>query len=289
MEWDIFISHASEDKVTIVRDLSNELKKYGVRVWYDEFELKIGDSLIESINNGLSQSNHGALILSHSFFEKTWTDYELKSLITKEMFDKKKILPIWYNIDKDYLMSKSLFLADKFALNSSDGVKKIALEIVKIVRPDIVNSFVAKAALQKMLAEKKYTLEKVKASDLRARDAIIHKSLPKHLVIATSLICKLSDILDEQTMLENFAKDLDYDKEFIIFNILACAFVETILNSPMDIKDSELRKQCWHYLINISLGNEQGCEKSQLDSTIKSELLKNYCSNYENIMKIDTI
>jgi histidyl-tRNA synthetase len=46
--WDVFVSHASEDKDAIARPLAKELRSRGLRVWYDEFELKIGDSLSEN-------------------------------------------------------------------------------------------------------------------------------------------------------------------------------------------------------------------------------------------------
>lgn len=42
---DLFISHSSEDKDDFVRPLANLLNEYGLKVWYDEFELKIGTSL----------------------------------------------------------------------------------------------------------------------------------------------------------------------------------------------------------------------------------------------------
>ena len=44
-EYDVFISHASEDKEEVARPLAEALRKNGLSVWYDEFELKIGDSL----------------------------------------------------------------------------------------------------------------------------------------------------------------------------------------------------------------------------------------------------
>lgn len=70
MKWDVFISHASEDKDSIVKPLAECLTKNGVKVWYDEFELKIGDSLSKSIDRGLTASNYGLVVLSESFFEK---------------------------------------------------------------------------------------------------------------------------------------------------------------------------------------------------------------------------
>ena len=57
--WDVFISHASEDKSEFVRALSRQLRAFGVKVWYDEFSLKVGDSLSRSLDKGLANSNYG--------------------------------------------------------------------------------------------------------------------------------------------------------------------------------------------------------------------------------------
>lgn len=67
MEWDLFISHASEDKEKIARPLAEALRKEGFKVWYDEFTLKIGDSLRRSIDYGLANSRYGLVILSPNF------------------------------------------------------------------------------------------------------------------------------------------------------------------------------------------------------------------------------
>jgi hypothetical protein len=81
-KYDAFISHASEDKVPFVRPIADRLVAAGFRIWYDEFELKVGDSLIESIDRGLSASRYAIVVLSEQFFQegmaKTgtgWFDY----------------------------------------------------------------------------------------------------------------------------------------------------------------------------------------------------------------------
>ena len=61
-EYDVFISHASEDKDSVVRPLALALKEKGVNVWYDEFELKIGDSLRRKIDQGLSKSRYFSIL-----------------------------------------------------------------------------------------------------------------------------------------------------------------------------------------------------------------------------------
>ena len=84
-KYDIFISHASEDKDLLVRPLAMILERLSVRVWYDEFSLKLGDSLTTSIDMGLHQSRFGLLVLSKSFLGKNWPAYEYRSLLTRQI------------------------------------------------------------------------------------------------------------------------------------------------------------------------------------------------------------
>src|SRR5690348_16534827 len=65
-KWDVFISHASEDKQEIAAPLAAKLTQRGIAVWYDDFSLKIGDSLRASIDNGLINSRYGVVILSRN-------------------------------------------------------------------------------------------------------------------------------------------------------------------------------------------------------------------------------
>lgn len=78
-QWDVFISHASEDKGNFVRPLSEALKDLGVKVWYDEFTLQPGDSLSRSIDKGLAKSKFGVVVLSKHFIKKPWPEYELRA------------------------------------------------------------------------------------------------------------------------------------------------------------------------------------------------------------------
>ena len=142
-KWDVFICHASEDKDDIARPLAKALEKYGLFVWYDEFSLKLGDSLSQSIDNGLSYSDHGVVILSHNFFNKNWTKVEINSLITKEVTTHKSIIPIWYNITQEEILIHSPILADKIAIKSSDyTLNEIAIQLVKVSRPDIFTKII---------------------------------------------------------------------------------------------------------------------------------------------------
>lgn len=136
-EYDLFISHASEDKDEFVRPLAETLENLGVRVWYDEFTLKVGDSLRKSIDHGLVRSRFGTVIISSSFCSKNWTQYELDSMVAREMNGHKMILPIWHKVTKNDVINFSPSLADKVALNTSlNSIEEIAGQLAEVILAD---------------------------------------------------------------------------------------------------------------------------------------------------------
>ena len=135
MIYDVFISHASEDKDAVVRPLANALKDRGIVVWYDEFEMKIGDSLRRKIDKGLANSKFGIVIISRDFIRKGWTNYELDGIITRSVSGEQVLLPIWHNITKQEVIDYSPSLADKVARNTAiNTIEEIADEITELIR-----------------------------------------------------------------------------------------------------------------------------------------------------------
>lgn len=133
-QFDVFISHASDDKEAVVRPLATALQAAGLRVWYDEFELKIGDSLRRKIDKGLANSRFGVVVLSRAFLTKGWTNYELDGLVTRAVSGEQVLLPIWHNITKQEVVAFSPSLADKLARNTATHtVEEIAAEIVQVI------------------------------------------------------------------------------------------------------------------------------------------------------------
>ena len=132
--YDAFICHASEDKEQIARPLAEALKTRGFYIWYDEFTLKVGDSLRRMIDQGLVNSKYGIVILSPDFFQKAWPQYELDGLITREIHGENVILPVWHKVEKEDVMGYSPSLADKIAAVTNDKtVAEVADELVKVL------------------------------------------------------------------------------------------------------------------------------------------------------------
>jgi len=134
IEYDVFISHASEDKEIFVSDFANHLQELGVNVWYDQFSLKWGDSLRKSIDKGLANSRFGIVIISKSFMAKQWTEYELNGLVAGEIEGTHRILPIWHEVSKSEVFKFSPSLADKLAMNTTQyTISEIAEQLLPLL------------------------------------------------------------------------------------------------------------------------------------------------------------
>jgi hypothetical protein len=133
--WDVFVSHASEDKQAVAEPLADALRAKGLKVWLDTTELGIGDSLRRKIDYGLAHSTFGVVILSKSFFAKGWPQYELDGIIGLSVNGQQRMLPIWHEISRDEIAKQSPSLVDRIARNTTvSAVAEIAEEIAEVVR-----------------------------------------------------------------------------------------------------------------------------------------------------------
>jgi predicted transcriptional regulator len=111
----------------------------GLKVWFDIFILRIGDSLRRKINKGLKESQYGVVILSENFFSKEWPQKELDGLTALETGSRKVILPVWHDVDSRRIRDFSPILADRVGISTSRGIVHVAHEIYSHIKvpPDV--------------------------------------------------------------------------------------------------------------------------------------------------------
>jgi TIR domain-containing protein len=133
MQRDIFLSHAFEDKA-VAREIASGLRANGRTVWFDEQELVLGDSLRRKISEGLAASRVGVVVLSHSFFKKEWTRWELDGLTARLMAGESNVvLPVWHEISDEDVRRFSPPLADLMAVRTSEGVEVVVAQIEAVM------------------------------------------------------------------------------------------------------------------------------------------------------------
>lgn len=90
----VFLSHSSQDR-EFVEKLAIRLSRAGVDVWYDKWEIRVGDSVAEKIENGISVSDSFVAVLSEHSVKSPWVRKELDAAIAEEIGRKGAyILPV---------------------------------------------------------------------------------------------------------------------------------------------------------------------------------------------------
>jgi hypothetical protein len=253
-KYNVFISHASEDKDLIARPIADALSRYGLRVWFDELTLSLGDSLTRSIDMGLAASEYGVVILSPAFFAKNWPEYEFRGLVAKEMRGKKVILPIWHKVDIDEVIQDSPTLADKIAVNTGHKtVDEIALEVIGIIRPDLLTKIHNRIAyLQSSTAIQSIPLEKIYLTPLK------HKELPPSLIGRIRLIrAALLGVYTHSMKfwIDGFRGDAHPSREIAWWEHIASCYLEYIRMT--DLGSAEQHKTVFSILISLRMGEPE--------------------------------
>jgi hypothetical protein len=198
--WDVFISHASEDKINLVEPLAKTLERLGIRVWYDGFSLGAGNLLSDTINRGLENSIFGLLIISPDFLAKKWTRYEADYLLKREKEAETMILTLWHNVEYEQVRAWSPELADRVPIRTRKrNLADTALELIRVVKPDVLTNVHKRVASLKQSASAK--TKKVLAKDLHPAP-IQHTSLSDELLIRIRLI--------RATLLSVYPHSFDY-------------------------------------------------------------------------------
>lgn len=277
-KYDLFISHASEDKDAIVRPLATILERLSVRVWYDEFSLQLGDSLTASIDKGLQESRYGLVVLSKAFLSKKWPEYEYRSLMTREIDGERVILPLWYDVTKDDIKNFSLYLADIKALPiSRANFGKIVPAILKVVRPDIYQERRMQGVLRKAVAEGTHQMAKMseikrattKQSKLTKQQLIRSKAV--YYGIGRHLKSNFDDYVDQYEL------DVVPERELQSWEIMNACYLEMLeRHADATVRD---REDYFKVLVALSVGWSEIAGVQLSDGEIK-ELAALWKENY---------
>ena len=277
-KYDIFISHASEDKDSLVRPLAMILERLSVRVWYDEFSLKLGDSLTTSIDIGLQESRFGLLVLSKSFLGKNWPDYEYRSLLTRQIDGDKVILPLWYGVTKEDVKKYSLYLADIKAVSiTKDNYKAVIALILRVVRPDIWQEMRMRGVLRKVVVEGTPGVTKLSAikKETKKQSKLSPQQYIRSKAVYYGIGRHLKQTFDEHV--EQYELDVVPERELQTWEIMNACYLE-MLERHVNATDRD-REDYFKVLIALSVGWSEVKDVQLGDDEIE-ELVTLWKENY---------
>lgn len=88
-QFDVFLSHSSKDK-DIVRELAVRLKRDDLRVWFDEWEIALGDPIFSKVEAGLINSRILILSMSGNAFGSDWTILESQTVRFRDPLNRER-------------------------------------------------------------------------------------------------------------------------------------------------------------------------------------------------------
>jgi hypothetical protein len=124
----IFLSHTSIDK-PFVEKLAVELKRLGVNVWFDKWEIKVGDSITWKIEDGIKNNEFLGIVLSPEALASAWVKSEIGAAWSKQMKNKNfTVLPIFYRS-----CEIPMFLADRRYADFRDDYQRGFVELAGVL------------------------------------------------------------------------------------------------------------------------------------------------------------
>jgi hypothetical protein len=286
--WDVFVCHASEDKAAFVEPLAAALAEFGLKVWYDRFTLSLGDSLSRSIDEGLARSRFGLVVLSPSFLDKRWPEYELRGLTAREIAGRTVILPIWYKIAKEDILRFSPPLADKLAIDSTGLTPlQIAVKVIELIRPELFQRIARRRALLEMRQDAK--VEFSDPTTIRSSPTQ-HTTLPPDLVgrirlVRASLLQAWPGSMG--SWLDDFKRDSHPSCEVAVWEHIASVYAEYCALHPE--LTSEQHKQLFEIILMIDCTDANSETLKTASSNLPLHALEEVLQSYRSKLPLNDV
>ena len=232
--WDVFISHASEDKAQLVRPLADALQEYGVKVWFDTFNLRPGLNLSQSIDAGIAGAEFGIVVLSPYFITKKWPLLEFDAL-SKRQAQGDRLIALWHNLPSDKRPDWTRSLDPEKALDTAElPLTALTMRILEWVRPDLarfIQRKLAYQALQERRARGEFKTVTKQYGELEIRDRLIDR-LPPALVNRVDLVRAVLAEVNPHSLeywLDGFMRDYRPEVNIADWERIAAMYQEAIL------------------------------------------------------------
>jgi|APEBP8051072266_1049373.scaffolds.fasta_scaffold11247_2 hypothetical protein len=130
----IFISYSHKNK-EFVDKLAMQLVARNVNIWLDRWELSLGDSLVDKVQDAVDGASALLVIMSKASTESEWCKKELSSGLLRELEEKRVVvMPVLLEHCEIPLFARGKLYAD-FRSNFDDGLRTIVEGIAKVTNP----------------------------------------------------------------------------------------------------------------------------------------------------------
>ena len=128
----LFVCYSHADK-EFVDKLAHALVENKARVWVDRWELSVGDSLVQRVQDAISEADALLVILSKASVKSEWCKKELSAGLMRELTEKRVlVLPVLIEDCEVPLLLKEKIHAD-FREDFEEGLAQILEATAKVI------------------------------------------------------------------------------------------------------------------------------------------------------------
>lgn len=218
------------------------------------------------------------MVLSKSFLGKNWTEYELRSLMTRQIDGEKVILPLWYGVTKEDVKKFSLYLADIKAVSiTRDNYNAVIALILKVVRPDIWQEYRMRGVLRKALAEG--TRKEVKLSEIHSQTTKQSKLTKQQYIRSKAVYYGIGRHLNQSfdQYVDDYELDAVPERELQTWEIMNACYLE-MLERHTNATSKE-KREYFKVLLVLSVGTNF-LQNISLTAADVKELINLWQENY---------
>jgi hypothetical protein len=129
---DVFLCHAWDDRQGAAKELCDLLVSYGATVWFSEYDVGLGKSLLTEIEKGLRTSRAGIVLVTPTMLKTLEAATGIASKELAALLATDRVIPVAHSTDFDALRDVSPLLGARSklttgaALSLDEAAKKIA-------------------------------------------------------------------------------------------------------------------------------------------------------------------
>lgn len=136
--YDVFLSHSAKDREFVTR-LATDLKRAGLNVWLDQWNIRPGDSFAQAINGALQATRFLLVVMSPDYFESTWASQEWKFALAKEIEEREiRVIPLLFrDCDVPMPLKDKLWVDFRDPSFYDEALNRLVRDLHALIAPDL--------------------------------------------------------------------------------------------------------------------------------------------------------
>lgn len=137
----VFLCYTKKDRI-LAEKIAMGLFNRGIEVWWDKWEIRAGDSIVQKINEGLGDCTHFIVLLTPRSKDKPWVNDEMNAAFIQRLIGRVKFIPLRCDLQAECLppLLSSLHSPEISEASLPETLEQLANDIYGITKKPPIGS-----------------------------------------------------------------------------------------------------------------------------------------------------